>query len=110
MAMDLELELHRACSMAQMFFAQRYFCAASIQCGKEMIKIDWHALIYDHVWFGFYRLDSEQKNRGNWSRRPTLWADRLWPVRRYGETFPTWWCIVCRVPLLRDENGKLIND
>jgi len=77
-----------------------------------MIKIDWTQFVYDHVWFGYY-VDCHPNEgwcKEDWSSRPTQWHDRLWPVRRYGQPYPTWWFILWGILVERDENGKLIND
>ena len=76
-----------------------------------MIKIDWRLLIYNHVWFGYYLDTHDAADEWEWGGwRPMDWADRLWPMRRYGVPFPHWWFILWRIELERDKNGKLIND
>lgn len=75
-----------------------------------MIKLDWKKIVYDHVWFGWY-VDAPNNDRAwLWGPGPKGWPDRLWPVRRYGDAFPTWWHILWGLPLERDEHGDLIDD
>jgi len=69
-----------------------------------MLKIDFEKFVYDRVWFGCY-IDGRIDQDWIWHiGRGMDWADRLYPVRRYGVPFAHWWFILWRIPLEPLEN------
>ena len=79
--------------------------------GSEgMIKINWMKFIHEHVWFGYYFDCSFTDEEWLTGPPPTRWSDRLWPMRRYGEPFPTWWFKLWRIPLIGDSTMRMHYD